>query len=125
DSVDGGNSVNGWIASVRVDKGTARYTGAFTPPSLPLSGGGGSAQLLAPIQDISAGTWLPSAGSPAELWQMIDGEKSPDTDYAYTTQAGTMEVKFAPGGAPAVLTGHTLRYRLLGNGTTDALVKLK
>jgi hypothetical protein len=85
----------------------------------------GSAQLLAPISDISAGTWLTSSGSPAELWQMLDDEKSPDSDYAYTTAAGTMEVKFAPGGAPAVLTGHTLRYRLRGNGTCDALVKLK
>jgi hypothetical protein len=82
-------------------------------------------QLLAPIQDISAGTWLPSSGSPAELWQMIDGEKSPDTDYDYTTSAGTMEVKLAPGSTPSLQTGHTLRYRLRGNGTCDALVKLK
>jgi hypothetical protein len=85
----------------------------------------GEAQLLAPASDISAGTWLPSAGSPAELWQMIDGEKSPDTDYDYTTSAGTMEVKFASGSTPSVQTGHTIRYRLRGNGTCDALVKLK
>jgi hypothetical protein len=85
----------------------------------------GDVQLLAPIQDISAGTWLPSSGSPAELWQMIDGEKSPDSDYAYTTAAGTMEVKFGPGSTPSEMTGHTLRYRLRGNGTCDALVKLK
>jgi hypothetical protein len=85
----------------------------------------GEVQLLAPIQDISAGTWLTSSGSPAELWQMIDGEKSPDTDYDYTTSAGTMEVKFAPGSTPSLQTGHTLRYRLRGNGTCDALVKLK
>jgi hypothetical protein len=82
-------------------------------------------QLLAPIQDISAGPWLTSSGSPAELWQMIDGEESPDFDYDYTTSAGTMEVKFAPGSTPSVQTGHTLRYRLRGNGTCDALVKLK
>jgi hypothetical protein len=86
---------------------------------------GGAVQLLAPASDISAGTWLPSAGSPAELWQMIDGEKSPDSDYDYTTSAGTMEVKFAPGSTPTLQTGHTLRYRLRGNGTCDALVKLK
>jgi hypothetical protein len=84
-----------------------------------------TAQLLAPIQDISAGTWLTSSGSPAELWQMIDGEKSPDSDYDYTTAAGTMEVKFGPGSTPTLQTGHTLRYRLRGNGTCDALVKLK
>jgi hypothetical protein len=86
---------------------------------------GGEVQLLAPIQDISAGTWLPSSGSPAELWQMIDGEQSPDSDYCYTTSAGTMEVKFAPGSTPSLQSGHTLSYRLRGNGTCDALVKLK
>jgi hypothetical protein len=85
----------------------------------------GESQFLAPVSDISAGTWLTSSGSPAELWQMIDGEKSPDTDYDYTTSAGTMEVKFAPGSTPSLQTGHTLRYRLRGNGTCDALVKLK
>jgi hypothetical protein len=82
-------------------------------------------QLLAPIQDISAGPWLTSSGSPAELWQMIDGEESPDFDYDYTTSAGTMEVKLSPGSTPSVQTGHTLRYRLRGNGTCDAVVKLK
>jgi hypothetical protein len=82
-------------------------------------------QLLAPIQDISAGPWLTSSGSPAELWQMIDGEESPDFDYDYTTSAGTMEVKLASGSTPSLQTGHTLRYRLRGNGTCDALVKLK
>jgi hypothetical protein len=82
-------------------------------------------QLLSPIQDISAGTWLPSSGSPAELWQMLDEQKSPDDDYCYTKSAGTMEVKFAPGGTPTLQTGHTIRYRLMGNGTCDALVKLK
>jgi hypothetical protein len=82
-------------------------------------------QLLLTIQDISAGPWLPSSGSPAELWQMIDGEESPDFDYDYTTSAGTMEVKFAPGSTPSVQTGHTLRYRLRGNGTCDAVIKLK
>ena len=29
-------SMNGWLACVRVTKGIARYTGAFTPPTLPL-----------------------------------------------------------------------------------------
>jgi hypothetical protein len=87
--------------------------------------GAEEAQLLSPIQDISAGTWLPSSGSPAELWEMIDGEQSPDSDYCYTTSAGTMEVKFAPGSTPSLQSGHTLSYRLRGNGTCDALVKLK
>jgi hypothetical protein len=124
ESIGGSTSFNGWAASIRVNKGTALYTANFTPPSLPLSGSD-TPQLLAPIQDISAGPWLPSSGSPAELWQMVDGEESPDFDYDYTTSAGTMEVKFAPGSTPSVQTGHTLRYRLRGNGTCDAVVKLK
>jgi hypothetical protein len=82
-------------------------------------------QLLAPIQDISAGPWLPSSGSPALLFEMLDGEKSPDTDYAFTASLGTMEVKFAPGGTPSLQTGHVLRYRLRGDGSTDAVIKLK
>jgi hypothetical protein len=123
-NLEGTEGFNGWLASVRVTKGVARYTADFTPPSLPLELDS-SSQLLAPISDISAGPWLTSSGSPAELWQMIDGEKSPDTDYDYTTSAGTMEVKFAPGSTPSLQTGHTLRYRLRGNGTCDALVKLK
>jgi hypothetical protein len=83
-------------------------------------------QLLLPVSDISSGSvWFASAGSPAELWQMLDGEKSPDTDYCYTNSAGTMEVKFASGSTPSLQSGHTLRYRLRGNGTCDALVKLK
>jgi hypothetical protein len=86
---------------------------------------GGDVVDLAPIQDISAGTWLPSSGSPAELWEMIDGQQSPDSDYCYTTSAGTMEVKFAPGSTPSIQTGHTLSYRLRGNGTCDAVIKLK
>jgi hypothetical protein len=102
-----------------------RITSAGEITSLLAEDAAGDSQLLAPIQDISTGTWLPSSGSPAELWQMIDGEKSPDTDYDYTTSAGTMEVKFASGSTPSLQTGHTLRYRLRGNGTCDAVVKLK
>jgi hypothetical protein len=55
---------------------------------------------------------------------MLDEDKSPDSDYCYTNSAGTMEVKLASGSAPTVQTGHTLRYRLRGDGTCDALVKL-
>lgn len=32
----GAQFVNGWMASVRVTKGVARYTGNYTPPTLPL-----------------------------------------------------------------------------------------
>jgi hypothetical protein len=31
-----GGGIKGWLASIRVDKGTALYTANFTPPSLPL-----------------------------------------------------------------------------------------
>jgi hypothetical protein len=112
--------VRGGIRTFPVGAGIATFDSFVATDDL-----GGDVQLLAPIQDISAGTWLPSAGSPAELFAMIDGEKSPDEDYDYTSSAGTMEVKFAPGSTPSVQTGHTLRYRLRGNGTCDAVIKLK
>jgi hypothetical protein len=38
-NVSGVDPFNGWLASIRIDKGTALYTANFTPPSLPLSGG--------------------------------------------------------------------------------------
>jgi hypothetical protein len=46
ESKDGGASLNGWICSVRIDKGTALYTANFTPPSLPfVAGSSGTAGL--------------------------------------------------------------------------------
>jgi hypothetical protein len=82
-------------------------------------------QILSPIQDVTVGAWHPSSGSPAELWEMVDGDKSPDQDYAYTNTPSTMEVRFSPGNAPSVQTGHVVRYRLRGDGSTDAIVRLK
>lgn len=93
---------------------------------LPISG---PAQYLYPIQDISSGSWMASAGSPAALWDMIDGGNSPDSvDWAYTLEPTTMEVKFSPGNTPTIQTGHKLKYRLRGFGNPlypNVLVKLK
>jgi hypothetical protein len=115
----------GSAGSITIGFETGGSVSTFSGKAAVFKSAAGDVQLLSPIQDIATGTWLPSSGSPAELWQMIDGEKSPDSDYDYTTAAGTMEVKFGPGSTPTLQTGHTLRYRLRGNGTCDALVKLK
>ncbi len=80
-------------------------------------------QLLAPASDISAGAWLPSTGT--DLFAMIDESSASDADYDYTDSLSTMEVKFAAGSDPSSSGGHVLRYRLRGDGTTDAVVTLK
>ena len=45
-SEDGSGSINGYITNVRVVKGTAVYTAAFTPPTTPLTAVSGTSLLL-------------------------------------------------------------------------------
>jgi hypothetical protein len=47
----GSAGFNGWLASLRVTKGVARYTVAFTPPSLPFSTAAVTTQIIALIRD--------------------------------------------------------------------------
>jgi hypothetical protein len=79
-------------------------------------------QLLAPNQDITSGSWLPSTG--ATLYGVLD-ETSPDpSDYAYTSSASTFEVKLSSGGNPSPNAPQTLRYQLLpGSGTIQVTLK--
>lgn len=82
-------------------------------------------QELYPNEDISAGGWRPSVGSPNLLYPMIDESPVDDGDFDYTTSLSTMEVKLEAGVDPVASDGHTVYYRLKGDGTTDAVVKLK
>jgi concanavalin A-like lectin/glucanase superfamily protein len=47
----GSQSVNGWMAAIRITKGVARHTTNFTPPTLPLETGGGG-----PVMSVAA--WI-------------------------------------------------------------------
>lgn len=79
-------------------------------------------QLLAPNQDITSGSWLPSTG--ATLYGVLD-EASPDpSDYAYTYGASTFEVKLSTGNSPTANAPQTMRYQLLaGSGTIQVTLK--
>lgn len=63
-----------------------------------------------PIEDISAGAWLPSTG--IDLYATIDEEVASDTDYNYTTSTSTFEVKLTALADPAKSTGHTIYFRV-------------
>ena len=81
-------------------------------------------QLLSPGEDISVGGWLPSEG--ANVAATLDELVASDAEYAFTSSsASAMEVKFLTSYDPLTSSGHILRYRLKGNGSTDAVVKLK
>jgi hypothetical protein len=63
-----------------------------------------------PIEDISAGDWLPSAGS--DLFAMLDETPASDTDYVYVTSASTFEVKLTMLADPTSSTGHKVSFRV-------------
>ena len=96
----------------------------FEPEILPLwiPASGSAPQLLAPISDISAGSWTPSSGS--DLYAMLDESTASDTDYIVSSTASSCEMRVTTAGDPAVSTGHILRYRLLaGTGSITVLLK--
>ena len=85
----------------------------------------GTPQTAAPTSDISTGSWSPSTGS--TLYGVLD-EASPgsDTDFIYTATASDVcEVKFATMTDPTSSSGHKVRYRLKGNGTSGITVNLR
>lgn len=66
-----------------------------------------------PIEDISAGAWLPSTiPLGVDLYATIDEEVASDTDYNYTTSASTFEVKLTALADPVRSTGHTIYFRV-------------
>lgn len=79
-------------------------------------------QLLAAVSDLSAGAWLPSAGS--DLYAMLDEASADDADYIDAGSASTCTIALAAGTDPAVSDSHVLRYRLLpGNGNLAVALK--
>lgn len=79
-------------------------------------------QKLAPVSDVSAGSWTPSSGT--DLYAMLDETAASDTDYIAATSATTCTLALASGSDPASSTGHILRYRLPpGSGTVSVALK--
>lgn len=80
-------------------------------------------QLLRPTSTVSAGSWLPSTGG--SIPAVLDETVFDDADFAYTsTTADVLVVGLAAGSDPAVSTGHIVRYRLRGDGTSGVQVEL-
>lgn len=82
-------------------------------------------QKLRPDADIMQGTWVPSSGSPFELWQMIDETSPDDSDYIYTDSNAECEVSLNAGTDPGTNEGHVMRVRLAGNDAATIVVTLK
>jgi hypothetical protein len=80
------------------------------------------AQKLAPVSDVSAGSWTPSSGS--DLYAMLDESEASDADYIQATSATTCTLALASGSDPSSSAGHILRYRLLA-GSGNIAVTLK
>ncbi len=69
-------------------------------------------QTAYPTSDVVQGLWLPSAaGSPTELYAMLDETVASDTDYIYTGDATTARVALQPLSDPVSSSGHIVHYR--------------
>lgn len=110
---------------------TSQGTNTVETPAAPVSWGAGpviilpvtvTTQKLAPVSDVSAGSWTPSSGS--DLYAMLDETAYSDADYIYATSATTCTLALASGSDPSSSTGHILRYRLLA-GSGKIAVTLK
>jgi hypothetical protein len=84
---------------------------------------GGNPQIIVPTADIAAGAWL---GDPnADLYANLDETAASDADFIHVGATGSVcEVSLQAAADPAVSTGHTVRYRAKGDGSTDLIVKL-
>lgn len=110
---------------------TSQGTNTVETQSAPVSWGAGpviilpvtvTTQKLAPVSDVSAGSWTPSSGT--DLYAMLDETAASDTDYIAATSATTCTLALASGSDPASSTGHILRYRLPpGSGTVSVALK--
>ena len=82
-----------------------------------------TAQILVPASDVSAGSWSPSSG--VDLYAMLDEADPSDSDYILTSTLGDeCIVALQAGSDPFVSTGHVVRYRLRGDGSSGITVAL-
>lgn len=114
------------IAAPQLERGNQKTaylaTNQYTTSGKVISGGtaaylfeaGSANNLLRPTSDISAGGWLPSAGS--DLYAMISETVRSDADYIYTGTPSVCEVRFTAGAATIAGTT-TIKYALIGNQT--------
>jgi len=80
---------------------------AFSEVSL-----GAQVQTAYPTSDVVQGLWLPSsAGSPTELYAMLDEVSADDADYIYTGDATTARVALNSVTDPSTSSGHVVHYR--------------
>jgi len=80
-------------------------------------------QTARPASDVTVGAWVPSTGS--DLYAMIDEPNVDDADHIYTAfNAAESEVALSALQDPLSSTGHTLRYRVEGNGSSGITVTL-
>lgn len=69
-------------------------------------------QTAYPTSDVVQGLWLPSsAGSPTELYAMLDEVSADDADYIYTGDATTARVALNSVTDPSTSSGHVVHYR--------------
>lgn len=80
-------------------------------------------QRMSPSSDVSAGAWTSSLGG--ALNAAIDEAAADDADYVTTsTAADQFVVGLQAGSDPGVSTGHLVRYRIRGDGTSGIRVEL-
>lgn len=77
---------------------------------------------LRPASDITVGSWTSSLGG--ALYAALDETSPDDGDFVSITGTGTFEVKLGPAVDPAVSYGHTIRYRLQGDGAKTFTARL-
>lgn len=107
------------VAPLVVERASLQIVGrevTLTPPA---------PQTLRPDADIVQGTWVPSTGSPFELWRMLDETSPDDSDYIYTDSNAECEVSLNAGTDPGTNEGHVMRVRLAGNDAATIVVTLK
>jgi hypothetical protein len=109
------------IQYLHVTSGGIKTSGTATTSYI--AGDEGTYQYIRPDMDIIDGNWLPSTG--VDLYSCIDEPSYNDSDYIYTSSYSTCNIGLSSIADPKTHSGHVLRYRVKGNGTTDLVVRLK